>query len=139
MNDQDLYPIAVLIDELKHDDVAVRLAAIKRLSTIAMALGTERARDELIPFLEESIDDEDEVLVAIAEELGSFTEFVGGPSYAHLILNPLAALAAVEETLVREKVIKTFDFYRLLNQRLRLLNALRRVKWKIIMFLLLRD
>lgn len=52
MEDQDLYPIAVLIDELKHDDVAVRLAAIKRLSTIALALGAERARDELIPFLE---------------------------------------------------------------------------------------
>lgn len=52
MDDQDLYPIAVLIDELKHDDVAVRLTAIKRLSTIALALGAERARDELIPFLE---------------------------------------------------------------------------------------
>jgi serine/threonine-protein phosphatase 2A regulatory subunit A len=111
MDDQDLYPIAVLIDELKHEDVAVRLAAIKRLSTIALALGAERSRDELIPFLEESIDDEDEVLVAIAGELGSFTDYVGGPSFAHVILNPLAALAAVEETLVREKVtLITIDF-----------------------------
>jgi serine/threonine-protein phosphatase 2A regulatory subunit A len=49
---QDLYPIAVLIDELKHDDVAVRLASIRRLSTIALALGPDRTRDELIPFLE---------------------------------------------------------------------------------------
>lgn len=110
MEEQDLYPIAVLIDELKHDDVAVRLAAIKRLSTIALALGAERSRDELIPFLEESIDDEDEVLVAIAEELGSFSDYIGGPAHAHVILNPLAALAAVEETLVREKVITNFDF-----------------------------
>ena len=50
--DQDLYPIAVLIDELKHEDVSIRLAAIRRLSTIALALGPDRARDELIPFLE---------------------------------------------------------------------------------------
>lgn len=43
--------------------------------------------------------------MAIADELGSFSDYVGGPLYAHVILNPLAALAAVEETLVREKVL----------------------------------
>lgn len=48
----ELYPIAVLIDELKHDDVLLRLNAIRRLSTIALALGPERTRDELIPFLD---------------------------------------------------------------------------------------
>ena len=46
-----LYPVAVLIDELKHEDVAYRLNAIRRLSTIALALGADRARDELVPFL----------------------------------------------------------------------------------------
>jgi len=51
-SDEALYPIAVLIDELKHDDVALRLNAIHRLSTIAMALGPDRTRDELIPFLD---------------------------------------------------------------------------------------
>lgn len=48
----ELYPIAVLIDELKHDDVLLRLNAIHRLNTIALALGPERTRDELIPFLD---------------------------------------------------------------------------------------
>jgi serine/threonine-protein phosphatase 2A regulatory subunit A len=48
----ELYPIAVLIDELKHDDVVLRLNAIHRLSTIALALGAERTREELIPFLD---------------------------------------------------------------------------------------
>jgi serine/threonine-protein phosphatase 2A regulatory subunit A len=66
----ELYPIAVLIDELKvgwhssswvalqeakhlqHDDVLLRLNAIHRLSTIALALGPERTRNELIPFLD---------------------------------------------------------------------------------------
>ncbi|KAJ3131992.1 hypothetical protein HK100_005820 [Physocladia obscura] len=104
---QDLYPIAVLIDELKHDDVALRLAAIRRISTIALALGADRTRDELIPFLDESIDDEDEVLLALAEELGSFVEFVGGPPFAHLLLTPLETLAAVEETVVREKAVES--------------------------------
>jgi len=47
-----LYPIAVLIDELKNDDISLRLNAIKRISTIALALGAERTREELIPFLD---------------------------------------------------------------------------------------
>lgn len=49
--EQELYPIAVLVDELKNDDVQIRLNAIRNLSTIAMALGPQRTRDELIPFL----------------------------------------------------------------------------------------
>jgi len=52
----------------------------------------------------ESIDDEDEVLLALAEELGNFVDYVGGPQYAHLLLAPLENLAAVEETVVRDKV-----------------------------------
>jgi serine/threonine-protein phosphatase 2A regulatory subunit A len=49
---EELYPIAVLIDELKHEDVQLRLNAIRRISTIALALGPERAREELLPFLD---------------------------------------------------------------------------------------
>ena len=52
--DDALYPIAVLIEELKHEDVQLRLNAIRRLSTIALALGVDRAREELIPFLDGS-------------------------------------------------------------------------------------
>jgi len=135
----ELYPIAVLIDELKvsidnqwlhailtncvqHDDVLLRLNAIHRLSTIALALGPERTRDELIPFLDgerlnlipllrvfannplESVEDEDEVLTALSEELGNFVEYVGGPEYGHVLLSPLENLAAIEEPLVRDKV-----------------------------------
>ena len=86
-------------------DIQLRLNAIHRISTIALVLGPERARNELIPFLSESVDDEDEVLLALADELGkNFEEYIGGPEYAHLLLAPLASLAEVEETLVRDKV-----------------------------------
>jgi serine/threonine-protein phosphatase 2A regulatory subunit A len=128
----ELYPIAVLIDELKHDDVLLRLNAIHRLSTIALALGADRTREELIPFLDgtcrqpaihsltpltvviESVEDEDEVLTALSEELGNFVEYVGGPEYGHVLLSPLENLAAIEEPLVREKVSRSY-----LQKRLR--------------------
>ncbi|KAE8556693.1 hypothetical protein EYB25_001396 [Talaromyces marneffei] len=105
----ELYPIAVLIDELKHDDVLLRLNAIHRLSTIALALGPERTRDELIPFLDDSVEDEDEVLTALSEELGNFVEYVGGPEYGHVLLSPLENLAAIEEPLVREKAVESLN------------------------------
>lgn len=120
-NDDSLYPIAVLIDELKNEDVQVyrfyffyllstdgrfhfasqvdfrftnfffffpqlRLNSLKKLSTIALALGVERTRSELIPFLTETIYDEDEVLLALAEQLGNFTNLIGGPEYVHCLL-----------------------------------------------------
>ena len=47
-NDGSLYPIAVLIDELRTDDVQIRLRSIEKLSVIARALGAERTRDELL-------------------------------------------------------------------------------------------
>ena len=89
-----------------------------------MALGPERTREELIPFLDgmlgcddapgaehlradtdtESVEDEDEVLTALSDELGGFVEYVGGPDYGHVLLSPLENLAMIEEPLVRDKV-----------------------------------
>ena len=84
----------------------LRLNSIKKLSTIALSLGVERTRSELIPFLTDTIYDEDEVLLALAEQLGSFTPLVGGSQFVHCLLPPLESLATVEETIVRDKVRK---------------------------------
>lgn len=51
-DDDDLSSVAALIDQLKHEDVQLRVNACKKLTVIAAALGPERARDELIPFLD---------------------------------------------------------------------------------------
>ena len=64
----------------------LRLNSIKKLSTIALALGVERTRSELIPFLTETIYDEDEVLLALAEQLGTFTPLIGGPEFVYHLL-----------------------------------------------------
>jgi len=47
----EYYPIAVLIDELKNDDIQLRLNSVRRLGTIALALGPDRTRNELLPLL----------------------------------------------------------------------------------------
>ncbi len=83
----------------------LRLNSIKKLSTIALALGVERTRSELIPFLTDTIYDEDEVLLALAEQLGTFTPLVGGAEHVNCLLPPLESLATVEETIVRDKAV----------------------------------
>lgn len=50
------------------------------------------------------MEDDDEVLLVMAEELGGFVDLVGGPDKAVCLLGPLGALAMVEETVVRDKV-----------------------------------
>ncbi|KAF8078611.1 armadillo-type protein [Lyophyllum atratum] len=105
---EDIAPIAILMDELRSEDVQLRLNAIHSIPTIALALGPDRAREELVPFLQDSVDDEDEVLLALAEELGrNFEEYIGGKEYAHVLLGPLENLSAVEETLVRDKAAES--------------------------------
>jgi serine/threonine-protein phosphatase 2A regulatory subunit A len=98
------------MDELRSEDVQLRLNAIHSIPTIALALGPDRSRSELVPFLQDSLDDEDEVLLALAEELGrSFEEYIGGKEHAHILLGPLENLSTVEETLVRDKVSVTIN------------------------------
>jgi hypothetical protein len=49
--EEDLVPIQVLIDELRNEDIQLRLNSIHRLDTIAGALGPEKTRNELLRHL----------------------------------------------------------------------------------------
>ena len=51
------------------------------------------------------MEDEDEVLLALAEELGKLIDYVGGKENSHVLILPLETLCAMEEALVREKVM----------------------------------
>ncbi len=50
---------------------------------------------ELLPFLTDGIDDEDEVLLALASSLGKLVAQVGGDNHAHNLLPPLELLLTV--------------------------------------------
>eukprot|EP00635_Sarcinochrysidales_sp_CCMP3193_P009896 CAMPEP_0118903836 /NCGR_PEP_ID=MMETSP1166-20130328/8548_1 /TAXON_ID=1104430 /ORGANISM="Chrysoreinhardia sp, Strain CCMP3193" /LENGTH=405 /DNA_ID=CAMNT_0006843073 /DNA_START=14 /DNA_END=1228 /DNA_ORIENTATION=+ len=104
-DDDGLERIALLIDRLKDDDVDLRTESNAKLAKIAKALGPERTRDELVPFLCESVDDADEVLAAMAKSLGELGSLVsGGP---RPLLEPLEALAAIEESSVRDEAVES--------------------------------
>ncbi|XP_059471934.1 serine/threonine-protein phosphatase 2A 65 kDa regulatory subunit A alpha isoform-like [Neocloeon triangulifer] len=110
--DDSLYPIPGPMDDLKNEDMEIRLNSMKNLSPIAVTLGVERTRNELIPFLTETIrrnDTDEVVLLALAEQLGNFTPLCGGSEYVHCLLPPLESLATVQEAAVRERAVESLQ------------------------------
>ncbi|KAH9155114.1 hypothetical protein AeRB84_002894 [Aphanomyces euteiches] len=105
--DGNINAVSVLVDELRHEDPKLRLKAIKKVQVIASALGPQRTREELLPFLNETLDDDDEILLALAQELGEFVELVGGTLNAYHLLFLLEALVAVDEASVRDTACKS--------------------------------
>ena len=77
-------------------------------------MGTERTRSELLPYIIgkfkrvdrnlDLMDDEEEVLLTLAEVLGEFLDYIGGPNHALSIIKCLEKLCSIEEASVREKV-----------------------------------
>lgn len=62
-----------------------------------------------MPFLTESVDDDDEVLLSLAEQLGRLVPHVGGPEHAVCLLDPLERLATAEEVTVRDKAVESLS------------------------------
>ncbi|KAL7546209.1 hypothetical protein ACHAWF_009549 [Thalassiosira exigua] len=92
-----------MVEKLRSDDLPSRVEAARKLPLIAAALGPRRTRDELLPFLADGTDDDDEVLAEAAASLGKLVPFVGGNDRAGCLLGPLELLLAVEENAVRDK------------------------------------
>ncbi len=55
------------------------------------------AKQELLPFLTDGVDDEEDVLAAIATSLGKLIPYVGGSEHIHSLLPPMELLLSVGE------------------------------------------
>ena len=63
--------LTLLKMEMLNEEVHVKVNAIHRMRTVMLSIGPEDTISQLIPYIETLIKDEDdEVLFAIAEELG---------------------------------------------------------------------
>lgn len=109
--DEDLRlpQLAELIDNIKAADPDARKASLRVLHIIAEHLGAGRTREELVPYLVDSIDDEDEVMALLAEQLNNLIGPMGGPAYAHLLLPAFEQLASSEEAVVRKNATTSLN------------------------------
>lgn len=113
--EEDYESIAIMIDELMKDDPAVRIKAIRSLPIISKALGEQRTRNELIPYITQMIDDDDEVLLVLMEEMERLLtlRLIGGSSaknneHSFCLIPPFERLCCVEEKVIRDEAVSKF-------------------------------
>ena len=92
--------LTLLKQEMQCEEVNIKVNAIHRLKTIIMSLELNDVTNQLIPYLKELISTEDdEVLFAIAEELGKVFDLLTDRT---LFLSLLEDLSREDETVVRD-------------------------------------
>eukprot|EP01126_Amoeba_proteus_P020468 TRINITY_DN2081_c0_g1_i22.p1 TRINITY_DN2081_c0_g1~~TRINITY_DN2081_c0_g1_i22.p1 ORF type:complete len:579 (+),score=131.11 TRINITY_DN2081_c0_g1_i22:65-1801(+) len=96
------------LSELTHQDPKLRLNALNNLGVVAKGLGKDGCLNSLLPTLRGILDDEDELLHALAEQLASFPKYIGEEN-SYLLLDYLEFLCRVEETVVRTKAIESME------------------------------
>ena len=97
MADSSTQPLEALLDDLKSEEVSKKANAMRNITIIANALGFDRCRNELVPYLNEFLDDDEEVVVAMSEIIPDLFDSVGGKNYAYLLLDVLEKLSAIED------------------------------------------
>jgi len=107
---EPLDPLQLLQEDLKDDDYEQAIACVKRIQTISLALGPERTRAELLPFLLSYCEtDNDEAHTAIANQAGGMYDLVGGGEHVHCLFPILEKLAGEEECVVRDEAVKALN------------------------------
>lgn len=55
----------------------------------------------------ETVFDEEEVSIALADQLGNFLQYIGGPDHVASLLPPLEHLGSAEDSSVRDKTVES--------------------------------
>jgi serine/threonine-protein phosphatase 2A regulatory subunit A len=97
--------LSLLKMELQNEEIHIKVNAIHRLKTVILSIGKEDTVSILIPYIDELIKTEDdEVLFAVAEELGNVFTLIPDKT---VFLPSLEALAKHDETVVRDQAAKS--------------------------------
>ena len=103
--DLNTNPLDLLREELDNDDTQIKVNAIHRLPIVMGVMNQDKIISDLIPFIKGILpSEEDEVLLAISEEIPHFTSFLDNHSILK-ILPIVQILLGCEETVVRESTI----------------------------------
>lgn len=90
--------------EAEYDDTKVQIQAINRILPVALALGPDRARLELVPYLNVYLDRiyvNDEIQMHLADQIANLLDLIGGEEHVDLLFELLIKLVSVDEGLVR--------------------------------------
>ena len=97
-----------LLEDLQNQDIKIKKNAFQNLRGISLALGRERTRKELIPYLKSCIDEEeDEIIIELAKVLSNFIDCIGGKQYIKELLNLLEIILTIDDHFVRLEILNT--------------------------------
>ena len=83
-----------------NEEIHIKVNAIHRMKTVILSIGQEETISQLLPYIDELIKTEDdEVLFAIAEELGACFPLLNDKT---VFMPLLEELAKKDETVVRD-------------------------------------
>lgn len=115
----DTSPFDFFRQETSNIDPVVRANAMGKATIICALMGADKARNELIPYLKskfnltiylfiakshqfysfdlvlfflDKVGDLDQVLMVLAQKLGDFVPYIGGPEFAHHLIPALEVL-----------------------------------------------
>ena len=97
-----------LLEDLQNPDIKIKKNAFQNLRGISLALGRERTRKELFPYLKSCIDEEeDEIIIELAKVLSNFIDCIGGKQYIKELLNLLEVILTIDDHFVRIEILNT--------------------------------
>ena len=97
-----------LLEDLKNSEIKIKINAVHNLRGISLALGRERTRRELLPYLLSCLqEEEDETLIELAKIFSNFLDCVGGKQYVKEIFNMIENLLSIDEINVRKESINS--------------------------------
>ena len=97
-----------LLEDLQNPDIKIKKNAFQNLRGISLALGRERTRKELFPYLKSCIDEEeDEIIIELAKVLSNFIDCIGGKQYIKELLNLIEIIFTIDDHFVRIEILNT--------------------------------
>ena len=106
----DQLTATTLLEDLQNADIKTKKNAFQNLRGISLALGRERTRKELLPYLKSCIDEEeDEIIIELSKVLANFIDCIGGKQYIKELFNLLEEILTIDEPFVRKETINSIE------------------------------
>ena len=98
-----------LLEDLQSQETKIKINAIHNLRGISLALGCEATKKELLPYLKNCVnnEEEDEVLIELAKVLSNFLDCIGGKENIKDLLGLFEVILTIDEPTIRKEAINS--------------------------------
>ncbi|EAR97263.1 serine/threonine-protein phosphatase 2A 65 kDa regulatory subunit A beta (macronuclear) [Tetrahymena thermophila SB210] len=113
------HPLNILLEEMKLANLKKRISCVRQIPSISIALGPEKTRALLIPFLSQLMVEEEEMQKEVLNLIPSLVNLVGGTYSSHILMDIIFdCLYKYDEGQVKETALNSLkDLFRKIDLR----------------------